>query len=131
MENKEKFIYEYCLLRYVPDLERGEFINIGLLMMCKRMRWLRSDIIINSARILSFCNRADLKRLEQQCTVFKMADVPSPNLPVEEKFRWMASVKSAIIQTSPTHPGIIYSEMNYALDELESKFNELFSKLVK
>ena len=37
----ENSLYEYAVVRYVPDEERGEFVNIGLIMMCKRRNWLR------------------------------------------------------------------------------------------
>lgn len=34
--SQEKLVYEYAVIRYVPRVEREEFVNIGLLMVCKR-----------------------------------------------------------------------------------------------
>ncbi|MDE6525557.1 MAG: DUF3037 domain-containing protein, partial [Paramuribaculum sp.] len=34
----EKSVYEYAVVRIVPRVEREEFVNVGLLMMCKRRR---------------------------------------------------------------------------------------------
>ena len=127
----EKLIYEYCLLRFVPDIERGEFVNIGLMMMSKRAKWLRVEVSIDEHRILSFCPRCDLERLKKQIEVFKFNDVPSRELPVEERYRWLAAVKSAIIQTSPSHPGILHVESENIISTLQNKFDSLFARLIK
>lgn len=133
-DSREKIIYEYCILRYVPDIERGEFVNIGLLMMCKRHRWLKAELCIDTDRICAFFPDCEIKRLIQQAQLFERGDVPSKDLPVEEKYRWLAAVKSAIIQTSPSHPGILVSDetsKEKAEELLENKFNQLFSSLIR
>lgn len=117
-------LYEYAVIRYVPRVERGEFINIGLIMMCKRQRWLRSEILINDSRIRGICPRADIGLLRRQVELFARRDVPEKGLPIEETYRWLTAAKSAILQTSPSHPGI-------ATDSLESTFLRLFQELVE
>lgn len=127
---REKFIYEYCLLRYVPDLERGEFINVGLLMMCKRRKWLRCEVAVDRERIERFCTSCEIERLIHQLKVFTSTDVPARDLPTEEKYRWMAAVKNAIIQTSPSHPGLIFSDRANIDRLLDEKYEDLFFRLV-
>ena len=117
-------LYEYAVIRYVPRVEREEFINIGLIMMCKRRRWLRSEILINDARISAICPHADISLLRRQVALFSHRDVPEPHLPVEETYRWLTAVKSAILQTSPSHPGISV----YPMDDT---FARLFRELVE
>lgn len=126
----EKLIYEYCILRYVPDIERGEFVNVGLLMMCKRHKWLRTEIRLCPERIKRLSGRIDLDMLERQLGVFKRTDVPKADIPIEEKYRWMAAVKSAIIQTSPSHPGILYASSDFKV-ALDRQFDELFNRLIE
>lgn len=120
----EPTIYEYCLLRYVPDIERGEFVNVGLLMMCKRRRWLRAATHVDTAH-LSALRGVDEDLLRRQLTVFERTDVPAYDLPVEERYRWLAAVKSAIIQTSPSHPGILAPG-----ETLDTTFDRLLRTLV-
>ena len=127
----DKIIYEYCVLRYVPDLEREEFVNVGLLMMSKRHKWLRSGLFIDSNKIDVISNNCDKELLKRQLSIFERDDVPQKDIPVEEKYRWMAAVKSAIIQTSPSHPGIIFGQTEHAHTLLEEKFSELFDRLVR
>ena len=127
----EKLIYEYCLLRYVPDIERGEFINVGLMMMCKRRRWLRTALRIDEERALALAPECDLVRLRTQLGVFTRSDVPEAGLPVEERYRWMGAVKSAIIQTSPSHPGLLLlSDGDDVRKRLDVEFDRLFARLV-
>lgn len=120
----ERVIYEYSILRYVPDLERGEFINVGLVMMCKRARWIRCELKIDAARIRALAPEADIQCLEHQLAAFQGCDIPTPSLPVEERYRWMVAAKSAIIQASPSHPGLIEAST------LDTKFEALFQRLI-
>ncbi len=127
----DKILYEYCTLRFVPDIERGEFINVGLLMMCKRRRWLRAALRLDRQKILALAPKTDIDALATQLNLFTRTDVPAPDLPVEERFRWLAAVKSAVIQTSPTHPGILHlADPASATDTLNTCFETLFSRLV-
>lgn len=103
----DKVLYEYSVLRYVPDVERGEYVNVGILMLCKRLRWVECLLHVDKERIESFSDKADVSLLLQQLRAFDGADVPESSLPAEERYRWMAAVKSAIIQCSPSHPGIL------------------------
>ena len=134
-DTPEKIIYEYCLLRYVPDLERGEFVNVGLMMMSKRHRWMRVGLHVDKERIERLSPKADISRLRTQLGALRPEGVPFPDLPAEERYRWMAAVKSAIIQTSPSHPGILITGSccgrNDVRRMLDSKFDELLDRLVK
>jgi hypothetical protein len=134
-DTPEKIIYEYCLLRYVPDLERGEFVNVGLMMMSKRHRWMRVGLHVDKERIERLSPKADITRLRTQLGAFSPDGVPFPDLAPEERYRWMAAVKSAIIQTSPSHPGILIAVPACGREDarrmLDSKFDELLDRLVK
>ena len=133
-EPKPCLIYEYCVLRYVADVEREEFVNVGLMMMCKRRRWMEVRLHIDEERLRCIFHRSDPERLRKQLGVFIRKDVPSADLPVEERYRWLAAVKSAIIQTSPTHPGIIrYPDDASGADQirlLSERFDTLFNRLI-
>ena len=111
-------LFEYALIRYVPRIERGEFINIGIIMMCKRRRLLLCQIHIDEKRIKALCPRADLNLLRNQVKLFERRDVPAAGLPVEETYRWLTAAKSAILQTSPSHPGILQGEPEETLRAL-------------
>lgn len=121
-------IYEYAVIRYVPDIERDERINIGLIMMCKRRRWLRMAVNIDKNRILPIAPDSDLVSLKNQLSGFSgiasgdNAYGPIAQLEPEERFRWLTAVKSACINTSRPHPGLT--------DDLDTTFNKIFDRLV-
>ncbi len=125
---QEKHLYEYAVIRYVPRIEREEFINIGLVMMCKRRRWIRLRLDINATRINAFAPGTDIDAIEGQLKSF--CDIargysqagPIAMLEPEERFRWLTAVKSAMLQTSRPHPG--------HCTDLEATFDRLMAELV-
>ena len=120
--------YEYAVVRYVPRVEREEFINVGLAMMCKRRRWIKVCINLPFAKLTSMCPDVNAQLLNMQLQSFvdiaegKSSAGPIAQYPVEERFRWISAVKSSVIQTSRPHPGIC--------EDLEATFSRLFEELV-
>lgn len=140
----DEFLYEYAVVRYVPRVDREEFVNIGLIMMCKRRRWLRGEIRLNEPRLRAFDPAVNMKSLAAQASVFTRTDVPASDIPVEERYRWLAAVKSAVLQVSPSHPGILCTprpdsgtgtDLSGLLPDegfvrLDTEFGRLFKELV-
>ena len=129
MESKLQHLYEYAVVRFVPSIERGEFINIGLVMMCKRQKWIEARFEINVPRILAVSPDADIDTLKSQIMGFR--NVVSGNiekggviaeLESHERFRWLTAVRSACLQTSRPHAGLT--------ENLEQTFSVLFDTLV-
>ena len=133
----DDLLYEYAVVRYVPRVDREEFVNIGLLMMCKRRKWLRGEIMLNRDRIRALYPHADLDMLSSKASLFMRDDVPFRDIPVEERYRWLTAVKSAVLQVSPSHPGVIIqaerdkdSEGGAYSGLLEREFQRLFRDLI-
>ena len=124
----ENHLYEYAVVRYVPRVEREEFINIGLVMMCKRQKWLRVRLHLDEEKLRVFASPASREEIETQLGTFRRLaegtdrQDPMASLPVEERFRWLTAEKSASIATSRPHPG--------QTPDLEETFNTLFTELV-
>ena len=119
-------LYEYAVVRYVPRVDREEFVNIGLIMMCKRRRWLKGFIELDEVRLKAFDPKLNIDSLKIQSAIFMRDDVPSNDIPVEERYRWLTAVKSAVLQVSPSHPGLLRTGDT----SLDSEFERLFSELV-
>ncbi len=106
----ELLAYEYALIRFLPCAERGEFVNVGLVMMCKRRKWVRAAIHADAARILALFPEADIGLLKRQLESFRqIASGKSEvigSLEPHERFRWLTAVRSASVQTSRPHPGL-------------------------
>lgn len=129
----DEWLYEYAVVRYVPRVDREEFLNIGLIMMNKRKKWLKGKIYLDESRLKALNPFLNLEGLNCQSRLFERTDVPEKDLPVEEKYRWLSAVKSACLQVSPSHPGIVADTGcgNDAASIMTSEFNRLFSQLVE
>lgn len=126
--NGEPYIYEYAVIRYVPRVEREEFVNVGLVMMCKSRRWLRAVVCVDHERIRALYPDADLSVLERQLDSFIQisegrSSSPVAGLEAHERFRWLTAVRSASIATSRPHPGISR--------DLDKQFELLVEELIK
>lgn len=120
--NENALLFEYAVVRYVPCIEREEFINVGLLMMCKRRQWFRSAFKLNAERLKALDPQVNLTLLENQLQMFATGSSALADKAVEERFRWFSALKSSAIQTSRPHPGLT--------DNLDNTFNSLFATLV-
>lgn len=126
--NEGNYLYEYSVIRYVPAVEREEFINIGLIMMCKKQKWIRIESFLPKEKIRLFRSELPLDTLDNQLRAFTLivnadaAGGPIAALPVEERFRWLTAAKSACLQTSRPHPGLT--------DDLDTTFDMIFREQV-
>lgn len=125
----EKHLYEYAVVRYVPRVEREEFINVGLIMMCKRRRWLKIALEPDFNKIEAMGPSHEQDEINRQLAGLKLVAEgnrdggPIAALDVTERFRWLSAVRSACIQTSRPHPGIS--------TDLDADFERLMTELVR
>lgn len=121
-------VYEYAVIRFVPRVERGEFINIGLLLFCKRKKTLRGAYFLNREKLACFATEVDFFILEKHIQSFiaiAQADAeasPIAEFDAAERFRWLAAAKSSCLQVSPTHCGLTA--------DVDQTFKQLFAELV-
>lgn len=129
MQSRPENLYEYAVIRIVPKIEREEFFNVGLIMMCKRQRWIRFQFNLKDSLLTHFkCSIEREQIILQLDSMRSIAEGDSnygamAQLPVEERFRWLTAVKSACIQSSRPHPGLTC--------DLESTFSSQYSELVE
>lgn len=125
---QQKHIYEYAIVRVVPAVEREEFVNAGVILCCKKEKFIQMKYFLNQEKILSLMPDADLEEIRKNLEAFRtIADGEKEGGPIAAldqagRFRWLTAMRSASIQTSRPHPGICH--------DLEKTFNTLFSEMV-
>lgn len=125
---QEKLVYEYAIVRIVPKVEREEFVNVGLILLCKRARFLKFRFTLHEEKIRCFCKEFDIEQAQENLISFEKicngdkTSGPIAQLEVEERFRWITAVKSSSIQSSRPHPGLSA--------DLEKTFEELYNDFV-
>ena len=103
--------YSYAIVRVVPRVERGEFVNVGVVLFAREQGFLGARIEPNTARLLSLAPELDVGAVERHLAAFRAitdglpAGGPIAALPPAERFHWLVSPRSTMIQTSPVHVG--------------------------
>jgi hypothetical protein len=115
--------FDYAILRVVPLEERGECLNVGVVLICRQRRFLGMRLALDEARLRAFWPPLDLDLMRQQLEGLRRvcegdrAAGPVARLSQSERFHWLVAPSSTIIQPSPTHSGLC-SDPAAALDEL-------------
>ena len=103
--------YDYAVIRLVPRVDRGEFINVGILLSCAASGHLAVRIELDPQRALALDPTLDLDQVHRllgaiEAIVRGGAQAgPIGLLPPRARFHWLTAQRSAILQTSPTHGG--------------------------
>jgi hypothetical protein len=103
--------YDYAIVRVVPRVERGERINVGVILSCVDAEFLDMRVDLDTSRLLALDPGVDLEAVHG--CLRTMAAVcgggpeagPIGRLPPRGRFRWLVSPRSTIVQTSPVHTG--------------------------
>lgn len=103
--------YDYALIRIVPRVERGEFINAGVLLTCVERSFLAARIELDEARLAALDPTVDVELVRQHLHSFEVICRGGPDalalgkLTARQRFDWLVAPRSTIIQTSPVHSG--------------------------
>ena len=65
-----KHLYEYAVIRFVPRVEREEFINVGLIMFSKRARFIKARYQVDEKKLCLFSSELDMDSLYASLKVF-------------------------------------------------------------
>ena len=101
-------VFEYALLRVVPRVERGETINVGVIVYAQAYRYLCARIELDERRLLAVDPAVDLDAVRTALSAFEKACTEGPlaDRPLGERFRWLTAPRSTIVQPGPVHSGL-------------------------
>lgn len=120
---QDKYLFEYAIIRIVPKVEREEFLNIGIILYCKDLKFLDTKYMLNKKRISALCAEIDCSEIEEHLQSFEKIAKGEKNggsiaaLDLPSRFRWLTATRSTIIQTSKVHPGFC-KDPNETLEKL-------------
>lgn len=115
--------FEYALLRIVPRVERGEFVNAGVVLYCQEKRFLEAAIDLDSERLRALDPRLDAEAVRAHLEAARRVCAGGPGagpiglLPPVQRFGWLVAPRSTIVQPSPVHTGLA-EDPREALDHL-------------
>jgi hypothetical protein len=120
--------FAYLILRLVPSVERGEQLNVGVVVFCRQRRFLGARVQLDRARLAALDPQLDADELSEHLDgLVAVADGatdagPIAALPQSERFGWLAAPSSTIVQPSAVHTGLC--------DTPEQTLDALFTRLV-
>ncbi|MGW2551895.1 DUF3037 domain-containing protein [Streptomyces sp. NPDC001635] len=105
-------VFEYALLRVVPQVERGECINAGVLVYCRAKSFVAARTHLDERRLLALDPGADvpgvhaaLRAVEGVCAGGAAAGQAAHDDP-GRRFRWLIAPRSTVVQPGPVHTGL-------------------------
>lgn len=125
---QDKHLYEYAIIRVVPRVEREEFLNVGVVVFCKKEKYLQVKYKLDGKKLQILSPELDLEQLDKNLESFEKICLgakdggPIAQMDIPSRFRWLTAVRSSVIQTSRPHPGLC--------EDLEKTLIRLFSELV-
>ena len=109
---QENNLFEYAVIRVVPQVEREEFLNVGVILYCPKLKFLQCRCEIDETRLCSFSDKVDINELKAHlhsfveiCRGSRNAG-PIAQLDLASRFRWLTATRSTVVQTSKVHPGL-------------------------
>jgi hypothetical protein len=125
---QQKHLFEYAVIRAVPRVDREEFLNIGVIVYCAKLKFLGAKYMLNEERLAAFSKEPDLAEIREHVCAFERICLgekdagPIGKLDMASRFRWLTAARSTILQTSKVHPGFC--------DDAGETLAKLFDQLV-
>ena len=119
--------FEYAVLRAAPRVERGEFVNVGVLVYCRDRDFLQAAWDVDQDRLRALDPDVDLDAvcasldLIRSVCAGEAAAGPAAATGLGERFRWLAAPRSTVVHAGPIHAGITddpAAELEHLLDIL-------------
>jgi hypothetical protein len=104
-------LFEYALLRVVPRVERGEFINAGVVLYCQEAKFLDARIYLDPERLRALDPHLDPETVQAHLEVARRVCQGGSEagavglLPPVQRFGWLVAPRSTVVQPSPVHTG--------------------------
>lgn len=120
--------FSYAVLRLVPDIERGEQVNVGVIVFCRPLDFLGARTALDDDRARALAPDLDLDAARRHLSAIERIAAGDPEagpiakLDTTARFHWLVAPASTIVQPSEVHTGLC--------DDPQACLDELFERLV-
>lgn len=121
--------FDYAIVRVVPRVEREELVNAGVILFCLQRDYLAARVGLDETLIRALWPAADLDLIRQHLDAIPRIAAGAPDggpvarLSRRERFHWLVSPRSTVIQVSPVHSGLC-EDPEKALDDIYRRMVE-------
>ncbi len=122
-----RYAFQYAVLRAVPRVDRGEFVNIGVILYCQQLELLRAAVAVDEVRLRALDPEVDLDAVRTAALATVGAchhgvGSARENAGLATRFGMLVAPRSTVVQPSPVHAGIS--------EDPEQTLVDLMSRLV-
>lgn len=121
--------FSYAVVRVVPDIEREEFLNAGLILFCRPRKYLSARTRLDANALTTLCAHADGDAIGAQLAFVEamaagtVSGGPFGDMSQSERFHWLTTPRSTVVQPGPLHAG--------TTDDPAATFEHLYGVLVE
>ena len=129
MPDEPRSPYQYAIIRVVPHVERGESVNVGVVLLCRSQDFVGARTSLDETRLAAIAPDADVPSIRRHLEAIDRVAAgderggPMARLSSSERFHWLVSPASTIIQPSEVHTGFT--------DDATAELERLFETLVR
>lgn len=102
--------FQYVVVRIVPRVERGEYVNAGVVLHCPARDWLGTRLDVPTERVRALAPDVDLVAVDAALESVRRTVAgdsgPQARSDPGSRFRWLAAPRSAVVQPGPVHTGL-------------------------
>ena len=126
---RKRYPFDYAVVRIVPRVDRGEFLNAGVIVFSSTAAFLDARIGCDHRRLEALAPDIDTALIDSYLESIPKVCAGGPEagsigeLAQRARFHWLVAPRSTIIQTSPVHSGVHH--------DLPAVLENLFDKLVR
>jgi hypothetical protein len=108
----ERLAFDYVIVQVVPRVERDERLNVGVILFCPAAGFLGCRVALDEARLRALAPDADLAAVAAQLEAIRAlcdgdpSAGPIARLTPSERFHWLATPRSTVVQPSAPHAGL-------------------------
>jgi len=117
---QERVSYEYAVVRVVPRVDRDEFVNAGVIVFAKQQKLLQARTHLDEARLRALWPSVDIESVRRHLDAVNRVCAGDPEagpiarMSQSERFHWLTSPRSTVIQVSPVRTGLSSEPENLA-----------------
>ena len=103
--------FQYAVLRAVPRIERGEFVNVGVILYCQALDYLHAAVVVDAVRLRAIAEEVDLDAVQTSADAVVEAcrrpeGTARENTGLAHTFGRLTAPRSTVVQPSPVHAGV-------------------------
>jgi hypothetical protein len=116
-----KVQFEYAVIRLMMNIERGELVNVGVVVYSRSRDFLAVRTHVDERKVRILDPDADLADIETALAGWAATCDNEDRMSLGERFRWLTSPRSTMVQAGPVHSGVT--------DDPAGELDRLFQRL--